>query len=141
MRRYDNETLRKIYDRTSGYCHICGKKLSWANYARPRRKGAWEVEHSVPRAKGGTDHLNNLFAACVECNRGKRDITTRAARGWHGRTRAPLSREQRGKARTFNAIAGGIAGGLVGMIFGPVGVAIGAALGAGLGHGASPDRD
>ncbi len=86
---YDEREL--IYDRTSGYCHLCKRKLSFKNYAKPGKKGAWEVEHSQPRAKGGSDRLSNLYAACIPCNRDKGTATTRTARGWHGRTRARTS--------------------------------------------------
>jgi 5-methylcytosine-specific restriction endonuclease McrA len=136
---YDDATLSRIYDRTGGYCHLCGKKLSFTNYGRAGRKGAWQVEHSVPRAKGGTDHGNNLFAACIDCNLDKSDSTTRTARSWHGRTGAPLSREKRKKGRTSNALAGGILGGLLGAALGPWTAAIGAGIGAKIGHGVKPD--
>lgn len=42
---YDIERLRLIYDRTDGHCHICGKKLSFVNYAVPGTRGAWEVRN------------------------------------------------------------------------------------------------
>jgi HNH endonuclease len=63
------EMLRRIYDRTCGYCHLCGKKLSFQNYGRFEKRRAWEIEHSIPRAMGGSDHLNNLYPACIGCNR------------------------------------------------------------------------
>ena len=59
---YDKTVLRRIYDKTTGRCHICGKRLSLANYGLLGERGAWEVEHSNPRAKGGRDHMNNLFS-------------------------------------------------------------------------------
>lgn len=31
-----------------------------------------EIEHFVPRSRGGTNDLSNLFPACVDCNRGRR---------------------------------------------------------------------
>ncbi|HZW06078.1 MAG TPA: HNH endonuclease, partial [Phycisphaerales bacterium] len=65
---WTREQLTAIYDRTSGYCHLCGKKLALTNYAAHGHKGAWEVEHSVPRACGGSDRLNNLYAAHISCN-------------------------------------------------------------------------
>jgi 5-methylcytosine-specific restriction endonuclease McrA len=34
---------------------------------------ALEVDHVVPRANGGTNDIENLAAACVECNAGKSD--------------------------------------------------------------------
>ena len=136
---YDHSTLRDIYDRTSGYCHICGKKLSFTNYGCPGQKGAWHVEHSVPRAKGGTDHGNNLFAACIDCNLEKNTSTTKTARGWHGRSRAPLSREKRNQERTTNAVAGGVIGGAIGAFLGPLGAVIGAGIGAKIGHSVKLD--
>jgi 5-methylcytosine-specific restriction endonuclease McrA len=92
---YDSEDLTRIYYRTNGKCHICGKKLSLTNYGRVNSKGAWEVEHSVPRSEGGTAHLNNLFPACVACNRLKGTQSSRTARSWNDRTKAPLSKERR----------------------------------------------
>ncbi len=134
---YTDETLSAIYDRTSGYCHICGKKLAFTNYGKPGARGAWEVEHSVARANGGTDRLNNLYAACIPCNREKRDGSTRTARAHNGRTRAPLSRERRGAAKTRNALAGGAAGAILGgRFFGPAGALIGGLIGAAVGKSA-----
>lgn len=136
---YDNKTLRQVYDRTSGYCHLCGKKMSFTNYARPGTKGAWEIEHSVPRAKGGTDHVNNLFGAHIACNRDKSDRTTRTARNWHGRTRAPLSREQRKRAQTSNTVGGAVIGGLIGLAGGPPGGLVGSLIGAAIGSSLKPE--
>ena len=33
----------------------------------------FEVDHVVPRARGGTDHLDNLQLLCSHCNRLKGD--------------------------------------------------------------------
>lgn len=108
--KFDDERLSRIFDRTDGRCHICGKRLAFRNYARPRSKGAWEVEHSIARARGGSDRLNNLYAACISCNRSKQHGSTRSARDRYGRTCAPLSLEKRRTARVENAILGGAAG-------------------------------
>jgi 5-methylcytosine-specific restriction endonuclease McrA len=69
--RYSSDDLNAIYDRTSGYCHICKRKVAFCNYGALGRRGAWEVEHSHARAKGGSDRLGNLYAACIKCNREK----------------------------------------------------------------------
>ncbi len=74
---WTDDELNDIYDKTGGYCRYCRKKLSFSNYGRPGEKGAWEVDHSIPRVRGGTDHLNNLVPACIECNRSKQDLTPR----------------------------------------------------------------
>ena len=70
---YTRIELRQIYDRTSGYCHICHRKMSFTNYGCPGQKGAWEIEHSVPRSKGGTHTWENVVAACRPCNARKED--------------------------------------------------------------------
>lgn len=138
---YTDEELSFIYDRTSGYCHICRKKLAFKNYACYGERGAWEVEHSNPRVRGGTNRLSNLYAACISCNRRKHDSTTRTARSGHGYRKAPLSAANRKKARIKNAVVGGVLGGLVGSIFGPGGTFVGSAIGAGFGHKSNPDKD
>lgn len=58
---------REVFDRCDGHCHYCGLGLELI--------GPWEVEHMKPRALGGTDSPWNLVAACVPCNRSKRDRT------------------------------------------------------------------
>lgn len=136
---YSDQRLSEIYDRTSGYCHLCGKKLAFTNYSKLGWRGAWEVEHSNPRSRGGSDRLNNLYAACIDCNRDKSATSTRTVRGWYGRRRAPVSREKRKEARIQNALAGGIIGGAVAGLAGPGWTVIGAAIGARLAYGADPD--
>jgi hypothetical protein len=137
--RYTDEKLSAIYDRTSGYCHICHKKLSFQNYGKHGKKGAWQVEHSRARAKDGSDRTGNLYPACIDCNLEKSTATTRTARAWHGTSRAPLSRQRRRDAKRSGAVVGGIVGGLLGALAGPWGAAAGVAIGAKLGHDADPD--
>ncbi len=98
------------------------------------------MEHSRPRARGGRNHGNNLYAACIDCNIEKSTVSTRAARGWHGRRKAPLSRNRRIEAKRSAAVAGGILGAAVGALGGPWGVVAGALIGAKLGHGTHPDE-
>jgi 5-methylcytosine-specific restriction endonuclease McrA len=135
--RYDQEQLRTIYYRTDGHCHICHCKVSLRNYGAVGERGAWEIDHSRPRSKGGSDHGNNLFPACVRCNRDKSNVSTRTARIWNGTTRAPLSREKKRAIRTENAVTGGVIGGLLGLAGGPVGMAVGASIGTAVGRSLS----
>jgi hypothetical protein len=136
---YDYETLRWIYDRTDGDCHICCGRLCFRNYANQGSRGAWEVEHSRPRSQGGTDRLNNLYAAHIDCNRSKAAQSTRKVRSQHGRKRAPYCREKKASIRRSNTITGGMIGGFIGSVAGPVGSAIGAAIGAKLGRDIDPN--
>ena len=78
---FDDETLSQIFNKTDGHCQYCGKKLAWANYGNPKGRGGWEVDHSIPVSRGGTDHLNNLYPACVECNKNKGNLTGRQYKG------------------------------------------------------------
>lgn len=75
-----DEELSEIYDKNDGYCRYCDKKLAFTNYGRLGERGAWEVDHSVPRSRGGTDYLRNLVPACVDCNREKGTRTGKAYR-------------------------------------------------------------
>ncbi len=73
--RYDSELLGEIFDKTDGQCRYCGKQLSWGNYGRVGERGAWEVDHSVPLSRGGTNYYRNLWPACVGCNTEKATLT------------------------------------------------------------------
>lgn len=129
-----------IYDKTNEYCHICHRKLSFGNYGLSGFAGAWHIEHSVPRAKGGSEHLNNLFAACISCKLEKGTLSTRSARRKNGTTRAPLTKTVKKKIREENTVTGIIIGGFAGMVGGPVGVAWGATIGGIIGNENSPKR-
>lgn len=139
---FTQQQLDAIYRRSTGYCHLCHKKLSRTNYGAQGNRGAWHVEHSKPRSKGGTDHANNLFAACIQCNYEKSDKTTRTVRKWNGKTYAPLNPDKRKQAKLNNGFAGAIAGGLAGaMVAGPFGGLVGALGGAFVGSSHNPDRN
>lgn len=55
------------------YCDAVGT-VSW-----PTRPGSWvnflglQLDHIVPKARGGSDHPDNLTLACGPCNASKRD--------------------------------------------------------------------
>ena len=67
-KRWDDGTLNRVFDKTDGHCYYCGKQLAWNNHGANGRRGAWHVDHSIPLSLGGTDHLNNLEPACINCN-------------------------------------------------------------------------
>lgn len=136
----DATRLRQIFDRSSGLCHVCGRRVSFRNYARLGMPGAWEIEHSIARALGGTDRLCNLYPAHISCNRSKQAVSSRTARARHGRRRAPLSKKRRAAAKVENAFAVGLLGFVAGATLGPAVAIIGAALGAGVGHDLDPDE-
>lgn len=137
---FTTDQLNKIFARTSGRCHICHKKLAFKNYGIFGARAPWEVEHSLPQVKGGTHHLNNLYPACITCNRSKGDSSTVSVRAKNGKSTAPLSVDKRKSEKSQNAFAGGALGFLVGAVAGPVGMIVCAALGAKLGYSQNPDK-
>lgn len=55
----------EIFKRDAFTCAYCGKTPPSI---------VLEVDHINPKSKGGNDDINNLIAACFDCNRGKSDI-------------------------------------------------------------------
>ena len=88
------DELKRIYAKTDGCCHLCGKKHRLMDYAL-----TWQREHHLPRAKGGSDHVSNLFVACVECNLLKGTMSSTKMRRRLGLNRVPLSREAKLKVK------------------------------------------
>jgi hypothetical protein len=136
---YTDEQLSTIFDRTDGHCHLCGKKLCFRNYGDYGKRGAWEVEHSNARCKGGSDRLCNLYAAHISCNREKGTVTTRTARAWNGCTKAPPSKEKKEQISASNRWGWGAIGALTGATAaGPAGLVVGALLGVLIGDSIVP---
>lgn len=131
--------LQRIFDRTSGKCHVCHKRLVFEAYGKIRLEGSWEIDHSKPKAHGGKDHLNNLFPACPSCNRAKKTKSSREARKAQGKNRPPLNRRQRRQALLGNATSKGILGAVLGSVL-PLGPIGGAILGALKGLSEDPDK-
>lgn len=146
---YTDDRLQDIFDRSAGRCHICGDPLAFSNYGQFGRRGAWEVEHSTPRARGGTDRLSNLYPAHIDCNRAKGASSTRWARAGYRRTRAPMSVDQREETQIANTFAGAGVGLLlagiasratVGDALSPGGVLFFALVGALVGYNLDPEE-
>ena len=54
----------EVLSKSAGRCVACGIS---------NRKRAIEVDHIIPKNRGGLDELSNLQALCYKCNRQKRD--------------------------------------------------------------------
>ena len=136
---YSQNAKRQIFDATAGRCHLCGQKLSFKNYAREGCRGAWEIDHSKPRANGGSNRRRNLLPAHIPCNRSKAASANINIRQRHGFTRKPLSKTALAAARGRNTWIGGIAGlAACAWFFGPAGALVGAGVGALVGNSVDP---
>ena len=62
--RFGHSKRAKVLEKTDGHCAYCGTELPPLD--------AWHTEHVVPRSKGGSSELDNLVAACGECNSRKK---------------------------------------------------------------------
>ena len=135
-----NERLKKIFKKTDGNCHICHGKLVYSNYSYAGSIGAWEIEHSRAKFNGGSNHMNNLYAAHISCNRQKGLMHSRTARSYHGNTRAPYSKAKKQSIRNDNVLLGATVGFIAGSYYGPIGRLIGAGIGAVIGDECSPRK-
>ncbi len=128
---YTKVQLQRIWKSTDGRCHLTSRRLRLKDYGI-----TWEVDHSKPRAKGGSDHGNNLKPALVTANRSKQAMTSRAVRQGNGLRRSPMSVAEQQRNRVNNAAAGAAVGVAVGAaVAGPVGAVVGGVVGGLFGHG------
>lgn len=63
MRRAIRASLRySVYERDKSTCQYCGQKAPDVEL---------QIDHVMPVALGGTNHIDNLLTACRDCNIGK----------------------------------------------------------------------
>ena len=93
--RYNSaENRLYLYGQQGGYCNGC------ATHFEPRH---FHVDHIVPRAKGGNDHISNLQLLCGSCNahKGKKSheelIILLTDKGWIKRRQEIMASGNRGR--------------------------------------------
>ena len=59
------ELRRKIYEKYDGKCYYCGKDVD----------DAYQIDHRIPVARGGTNDDDNLVLACAHCNESKNSLS------------------------------------------------------------------
>lgn len=52
----------KIFNKTSGFCYFCGSEILKSNF---------QIDHFLPKSKGGGNNIENLFPVCKLCNNSK----------------------------------------------------------------------
>lgn len=138
--KFTEQQLRKIFEKTDGYCHLCHKKLAFKNRGKNGERGAWHVEHTNAKANGGTDHLNNLMASCISCNLEKGVRPVKVIRSKKAVSRAPYSKKKKEILKKQNITTGYILGGVLGSTIGPVGMFLGSTFGGLIGEENSPKK-
>lgn len=63
-RQTSEEIREKVWCITIGRCFYCNEDIDRDNF---------HVDHIVPKAAGGPDHLSNYVPACARCNSSKSD--------------------------------------------------------------------
>ncbi len=69
--------MPQLFERDGRFCHYCG--IDEENLANLRAKYGFKhrfnVDHLVPRVRGGGDNLENLVVSCADCNNRKGTMT------------------------------------------------------------------
>lgn len=63
-------TRRELFHRDGGLCMYCGLRMTFSQM---------QIEHIVPRSKGGAHEWCNVVSTCESCNRHKDDRTPEQA--------------------------------------------------------------
>lgn len=57
------EQRAAVYNKYDGRCAYCGKEIEYKDM---------QVDHVLPKSRGGTDDMDNLLPTCRRCNHYKR---------------------------------------------------------------------
>ncbi|MFC1968067.1 HNH endonuclease [Chloroflexota bacterium] len=64
---FSPDTIQKAWERQSGLCAACGKRISRPNRTKGTH-GSWQPHHRKPRKDGGSDFLRNCVLLCFKCH-------------------------------------------------------------------------
>ena len=62
-RHLSTKARTAIFVASGGICHLCGGKITVGQ--------AWEIEHVIPLAQGGSDEPDNMRPAHARCHKAK----------------------------------------------------------------------
>jgi len=72
-RKVSKNLKRTVYERSEGKCWYCGRQ-TFQSCSNRFIKSLFTVDHKLPWSRGGFTTLDNLVAACAQCNRDKGDM-------------------------------------------------------------------
>ena len=61
-----NAKRAQVYAKFDGCCAYCGRRITFREL---------DIDHVVPKSKGGSNDLQNLFPSCMRCNRLKDSLS------------------------------------------------------------------
>jgi 5-methylcytosine-specific restriction endonuclease McrA len=67
----DKITRQGVLDRTGYRCHLCKRRVRLTG--NPNHALYFQVDHIIPRSKGGTHTWDNVATCCRSCNGKKGD--------------------------------------------------------------------
>ena len=73
IRKHSNKSLKELFIRDKGICHICNKLCDYNDYVMNGKtvicgNNYPSIDHIIPLSKGGTDDWNNIKLAHRWCN-------------------------------------------------------------------------
>lgn len=70
----NKDVRRKVWALTSGHCIYCNVPMALEIREHEDWQRQFHIDHIVPKAHGGPDHISNYVPACRACNIEKRDL-------------------------------------------------------------------
>ena len=77
-----------LIDEYGGRCFYCGIEIYVANLG-PRSDSMFNVDHKIPKSRGGTNKKDNLVCSCRKCNYSKGTLTVEEFRAKKQRQKDP----------------------------------------------------
>ena len=63
-----SKIAKRLHSEQKGRCYYCRTPINKYNY---------EIDHKIPRSRGGSNDDSNKCMACVSCNKNKNDLTAK----------------------------------------------------------------
>ena len=72
MSQYEKRMMKAaIIEKTGKKCQGCGHPFTGHQHKLARQNGAMELDHKIPKARGGADEISNFQVLCLPCHDGK----------------------------------------------------------------------
>ena len=68
---FTNGKIEKLYNMFDGKCAYCGSQIEMKSF---------QVDHIIPRSRGGDNKIENLHPCCKECNEAKGKVSIQGFR-------------------------------------------------------------